>query len=60
MTDKMPLNYKRLSDAALQARTKAELISYIRMLEHNWAAAEERCDRQYELLRKKRSEDEVC
>lgn len=37
---------KRYSDSTLQGMTKAELIDYIRVLEHNWGVAEEMVDQQ--------------
>lgn len=38
------------SDSYLKSMHKDWLIKYIRCLEHNWANAEQCCDRQYKLL----------
>lgn len=41
----------RFTDNTLYSMTKAQLIAYIRDLEHNWRAAEDCCNNQAELLK---------
>ena len=47
----MSIPFKRLSDATLFGMTKKDLISYVRMCEHNREVAEETLDQQCENLK---------